>query len=159
VDRLLVAEGARPVGRLAELIELARSQRIPVQPVDRRALDRLCDGANHQGVVAEVAGYRYRTLDDLVALGGSASRPPLVLVLDALEDPQNFGTLIRSADAVGATGIVIPLHRAVGVTPAVAKASAGAVEHVPIARVTNLTRALQDLKERGFWVIGLDAAG
>jgi 23S rRNA (guanosine2251-2'-O)-methyltransferase len=112
-------------------------------------------GANHQGVVAEVAEYRYRSLSDLISAGATGSQPPLILALDALEDPQNFGTLLRTADAVGATGAVIPLHRSVSVTPAVEKASAGAVEFVPIARVTNFARALGELKAAGYWVIGL----
>jgi 23S rRNA (guanosine2251-2'-O)-methyltransferase len=117
--------------------------------------------------VAEVAEYEYAELEDLLAApsrpadqaGDKTSTLPLIVALDALEDPQNFGTLIRTTDAIGATGVIIPLHRAVGVTPAVAKASAGAVEFVRIARVTNLSRALLELKERGYWVVGLDASG
>jgi len=159
VDRLVIAEGTRALGLLGEIIQTARERGVDVQFVDRRALDRLSDRANHQGIVAEVADFNYRTLDDLVAAGSSATVAPLVLVLDGLEDPQNLGTLIRSAEAVGATGVVIPVHRAVGVTPAVEKASAGAVEHLPIARVTNVVRSLVDLKQRGYWVIGLDPGG
>jgi 23S rRNA (guanosine2251-2'-O)-methyltransferase len=119
----------------------------------------MSDGANHQGVVAEVAEYRYQSLDDLLRRGRAAAGYPLILALDALEDPQNFGTLLRTADAVGATGTLIPLHRAAGVTPAVLKSSAGAAEYLPIARVTNLTRALEELKRQGYWVVGLDAQG
>jgi 23S rRNA (guanosine2251-2'-O)-methyltransferase len=158
-DRLYLAEGARPTGVLADIVKLATEQGTRIQAVDRRALDRMADGANHQGVVAEVAEYRYRSLDEIVNGGKQSDRLPLVLALDSLEDPQNFGTLLRTADAVAATGAIIPLHRSVGVTPAVEKASAGAVEYVPIARVTNLQRALADLKSVGYWVVGLDAAG
>jgi 23S rRNA (guanosine2251-2'-O)-methyltransferase len=141
---------------MSDLLRAASEQGIHPELVDRRVLDRLSDGSNHQGVVAEVAEYAYRSLDDVVA-AGAAGGLPLVLALDSLEDPQNFGTLIRTADAVGATGVVIPLHRAVGVTPSVEKASAGAVEHLPVARATNLARALKELKDRGYWVVGLDA--
>lgn len=158
-DRIFLAEGVRPGGIVGEIAELARARGVPIQSVDRRALDRMSDGANHQGVVAEVAEYAYKTLDDLQRIGKSAFGDPLILILDALEDPQNFGTLIRTADAVGATGVVIPLHRAVGVTPAVEKASAGAVEYLPIARVTNLVRSIEELKRAGYWIVGLDASG
>lgn len=159
VDHLYVAAGTRPVGLVADLLRLADEERVQQEAVDRRVLDRLSGGANHQGLVAEVEAYSYRTIDDLVAAGASAAHLPLILALDSLEDPQNFGTLIRTADAVGATGIVIPRHRAVGITPAVEKASAGAVEHIPIAQVTNLQRGLTDLKRQGYWVVGLDATG
>jgi 23S rRNA (guanosine2251-2'-O)-methyltransferase len=169
VERIYFAEGARPVGILDEIARRGTELGLRTQFLDRRALDRLADGAPHQGVVAEVTEYHYVDLDTLLAApaaGDTGEWPsalprtlPLIVMLDALEDPQNFGTLIRSADAIGATGVIVPLHRAVGVTPAVAKASAGAVEFVRIARVTNLARALLALKERGFWVIGLDEAG
>ncbi len=169
VERIYLAEGVRPVGILDEIARRSTELGLRIQFLDRRALDRLADGAPHQGVVAEVAEYRYVELEDLLVAPANSqmveSEPflprtlPLIVALDALEDPQNFGTLIRSTDAVGGTGVIIPLHRAVGVTPAVAKASAGAVEFVRIARVTNLARALLTLKERGFWVIGLDEAG
>jgi 23S rRNA (guanosine2251-2'-O)-methyltransferase len=158
-DRLYVAEGARPTGILAEIVRLGTTNGVPIQAVDRRALDRMADGANHQGIVADVAEFQYRALSDLIALGESSGQFPLIIALDALEDPQNFGTLIRTADAVGATGVVIPLHRSVGVTSAVEKASAGAVEFVPIARVTNLSRALGELKEAGYWAVGLTGEG
>jgi 23S rRNA (guanosine2251-2'-O)-methyltransferase len=158
VERLYLLAGARP-GRLTDLLQLAEQRGIPCQRVDRSQLDRLTEGVNHQGVVAEVAPFHYRSLDDLLAAGAAGPGLPLILVLDTLEDPQNFGTLLRTADQVAATGAVIPLHRAVGVTPAVEKASAGAVEFVPVARVTNLVRALTELKAAGYWVVGLDAAG
>lgn len=158
IDRVLIAEGVQPTGLVADVVRLSAERGVRIQRVDRRALDRLSGGANHQGVIAEVAEYRYLALDDLVEAAQQAPGLPLLLALDSLEDPQNFGTLLRSADAVGANGIVIPLHRAVGVTAAVEKASAGAVEYLRIARVTNLSRALGDLKQRGYWIVGLDSA-
>ena len=155
----MLAEGAKPSGLIAEILQRSGERGIRVQRVDRQALDRLAEGANHQGVVAEVAEYLYRALDDVVELGKQSERLPLVLALDALEDPQNFGTLLRTADAVGATAAIIPFHRSVGVTPSVSKSSAGAVEYLPIARVTNLGKALGELKENGYWIVGLDATG
>lgn len=159
IDQVLLASGGRPIGIFGEIARMAREKGIPVQFVDRRALDRLSDGANHQGVIAEARAFGYATLDELITRGKQSHGLPLVLALDSLEDPQNFGTLIRTANAVGATGILIPQHRAVGVTPAVEKSSAGAVEYTPIARVTNLGKALGLLKENGYWIVGLDHTG
>lgn len=159
IDKVFIASGGKPSGLLGEIIQRAREKGIPVQYVDRRALDRLSDGANHQGVIAETRAFAYDTLDDLIARGRQSPHLPLILALDSLEDPQNFGTLIRSANAVGATGVVIPQHRAVGVTPAVEKSSAGAVAYVPIARVTNLGKAIGSLKANGYWIVGLDHTG
>lgn len=147
------------MGIVADILRQGGERGVKVQWVDRRALDRLSDGANHQGVVAEVAGYRYSTLEELTERAGKGPGLPFLLALDALEDPQNFGSLLRSADAAGIHGAIIPLHRSVGVTPAVEKASAGAVEYLAIARVTNLTRSLGELKRQGYWIVGLDAQG
>ena len=158
VDKLYLAEGVRPGGAVDEILRRARTARVPVQTLDRRALDRMAGGGVHQGVVAEVAEYRYAELADLLARATRAGERPLILLLDSIQDPQNLGALIRTAEAVGAHGVVIPRHRAAGVTPVVVKASAGAVEHLPVARVTNLGRAIEELKERGIWVVGLDAS-
>jgi 23S rRNA (guanosine2251-2'-O)-methyltransferase len=132
-----------------------------VQPVPRprAGLDELAKGGVHQGVVAVVGEYNYAQLDELLALAKKSGRPPLVLVLDSVQDPQNLGALVRTAHVVGAHGVVIPKDRAVGVTPAVVKASAGATEHVRIATVTNVARALEELKEAGLWIAGAVAAG
>lgn len=155
VHRVLVAESAHgPAVR--EIVAQARERGIPIRLVARSSLDELVGELHHQGVVAEAAPFAYADLDDILAHALSRSEPPLVLVLDSLQDPQNFGTLLRTAQAVGAHGVVIPLHRSVSVTPAVARASAGAVEHLRIARVTNLPRTLAALKERGLWVFGLE---
>lgn len=159
IERVVVAQGARPVGLLAAILRLAGERGVKVQWLDRRLLDRLSQGANHQGVLAEASAYRYSSLEDLLRQAEASAGLPLLLALDAIEDPQNFGTLLRSAEAVGASGVVIPVHRSVGVTPAVEKSSAGAVEYLAIARVTNLARALADLKTRRYWIAGLDAAG
>jgi 23S rRNA (guanosine2251-2'-O)-methyltransferase len=127
--------------------------------LDRRALDRIADTDRHQNVAAEVLEYDYSTLDDLLVLAQERNEKPFLLALDSLQDPQNLGSLIRTAEAVGAHGVVVPRHRAVGVTPAVEKSSAGAIEHLPVAEVVNLNKAADDLKEQGVWVVGLDAEG
>jgi len=159
VEKLYLAEGVKPVGVVEEILRRARVARVPVQRLDRRALDRMAGGGVHQGVVAEVSEYRYADLDEVLARAAMAGEQPLLLLLDSIQDPRNLGALIRTAEAVGAHGVVIPRHRAVGVTPAVVKASAGAVEYLPIAQVTNLGQAIEELKRRGIWVVGLDAAG
>lgn len=158
LKKLCVAHGAKPSGALAELLDLARRQDIPIAKVAAEHLDRLAQGANHQGVVAEAADYRYVELEDLL-VAEPRGRYLLLLVLDHINDPQNFGTLLRSSEAVGVDGVIIPRERAVGVTGAVVKSSAGAVEHLRIAQVVNLPRALDQLKDRGVWVVGLDALG
>jgi 23S rRNA (guanosine2251-2'-O)-methyltransferase len=146
VHRLLIAQGAHG---LDDLVGQARRRNVPVQTVERRQLDRMQPG-HHQGVLAEASPFVYDRLDDLLG-----APKPLVLVLDSLQDPQNFGTLLRTAQACGVDGVVIPEHRSVGVTPAVSSASAGAVEHLRIARETNLARAIAALKARNVWVYGL----
>jgi 23S rRNA (guanosine2251-2'-O)-methyltransferase len=152
VQRVLVARGSHG---LEALLAAARQRHVPVETVERDRLDRALAQAHHQGVAAEVEPFVYAHLDDLLAEAARRDEPPLVLVLDSLQDPQNFGSLLRTAQACGAHGVVIPEHRAVGVTPAVSNASAGAVEHVRIARVTNLRRTLEALKQRGVWTYGL----
>lgn len=159
VDKLYVAAGIGEVLVIEEIKRRAKAAHVPIQQIDRRALDRMTDGAVHQGVVAEVADFAYVTLDDLLARAAAANEPPLLLLLDSIQDPHNLGALIRTAEAIGVHGVVIPKHRAAGITPTVVKASAGAVEHLPVAQVTNLGRAIDDLKKQGVWIAGLDAAG
>jgi 23S rRNA (guanosine2251-2'-O)-methyltransferase len=156
IRRVMVAESAHgeAIDRLADA---ARARGVQIDAVDRQRLDEIGRGVNHQGVVARVAPFRYATVEEIVEAMHRSASPPLVLVLDTLQDPQNFGSLLRTAAAVGAHGAIIPEHRAVEVTPAVARVSAGATEHLPIARVGNLVRALAILKEAGLWVVGLDA--
>ena len=148
---MLIADGAHG---LDTLVAEARKRHIPFEVHDRRDLDRRA-GDHHQGVVAEAEPFTYAHLDEVLASADERGQPPLLLALDSLQDPQNFGTLLRTAQAVGTHGVLVPEHRAVGVTPAVSNASAGAVEHLRVARVTNLARALGQLKSRGVWVYGL----
>ncbi len=156
VTELWLAEGGDRA-RAAELTGLARERGAAVREAPRGELERLAGTDRHQGVVAVVAEYGYRELDDLLAAARSAGEPPLLVALDGIEDPHNLGAVIRSAHALGAHGVVIPKDRAAGVTPAVARVSAGAVEHLPVARVTNLARAIAELKEAGVWTVALDA--
>jgi len=155
IEKVLIARGVKPTGVVAGILSAARAQGVPVQFVPRRALDARADG-NHQGVMALVGAYRYADLDDLLAVSQQRNEPACLLALDAIQDVHNLGALLRTAEAVGAHGVIIPEHRAVGVTAAVRKASAGAIEHIQVARVTNLARALTTLKERGLWIVGLE---
>jgi 23S rRNA (guanosine2251-2'-O)-methyltransferase len=124
--------------------------------VGRERLNQIAQGANHQGIVAVVTPWRYNDVDELLALAIQRAEPPLLLALDSVQDVQNLGSLIRTAEAVGAHGVILPEHRAAGITSAVVKSSAGAVAHLLVAQVTNLARALDDLKAHNIWVIGLD---
>lgn len=151
LDRILVAQGAGGP-RIQEVIDLARRSSVPVRFEPRNALDRLAGSSAHQGVVAMGAARKYADLDE-------AAAGELIVVLDGIEDPHNLGAIIRTAHAAGAASIVIPERRAASVTDVVAKAAAGALEHLPVARVTNINRTLEELKERGFWIYGLDERG
>ena len=142
-----------------ELLTEAQERRIFVNYVDKLEVQRLSPIENHQGVVAIVEGKAGVDLDELLLHLDAVSEPALVLVVDSLQDPQNFGVLLRSAEGAGVAGVVIPRHRAVGLTPAVAKTSAGASEHLMIADVANLRQAIDALKEKGVWVIGTDETG
>ncbi len=151
LERILIAQGAGGP-RLQEIIDLARRASVPVRFEPRASIDRMAGTAAHQGVVALGAARKYADLD-------RASAAQLVVVLDGVEDPHNLGAIIRTAHAAGAGSVVIPERRSAGLTDVVAKAAAGALEHMPIARVTNINRSLEDLKERGFWIYGLDERG
>lgn len=159
LSELWLAEGGTRGAAFAELERLGRAAGAKVRAAPRQKLDRLAGTDHHQGVVAVVADFAYAQLEDLLAAARTGGRPPLLVVLDGVEDPHNLGAVIRSAHALGAHGVVIPKDRAVGVTPAVAKASAGAVERCLIARVTNVAKTLEALKEAGVWSVALAADG
>ncbi|MDQ6653389.1 MAG: 23S rRNA (guanosine(2251)-2'-O)-methyltransferase RlmB [Acidobacteriota bacterium] len=161
LEQIAIAEGARPE-RLRELLELAKRNKVPVHRVPRLALDRAVPGVTHQGVVARTAVSHYRGAEELLEeLGNQVNSPnkPLILGLDAVEDPRNLGAILRTAECAGVGGIFIPERRAVGLTATVAKAAAGALEHVSVARVTNLVQLIEQLKQRNIWVIGAAADG
>ena len=156
LEKLFIADGVK-ASNTVHLMQLAKERGIVVQRVKRQKLDQLTGGSAHQGIVATVAAYHYRELSDVIAASQSSNEAPFLIVLDGVEDPHNLGAIIRTADAAGANGVIIPKRRAVGLTATVAKASAGAIEYVPVVRVTNLTRTLQQLKQQGFWVTGAEA--
>lgn len=158
IQEITIADGSKDA-RLRELIELARVRDVPVHRAPRISLDRVTGNARHQGVVARVAAARYADAEDLLdsVTAQHQNRSPLFVILDGVEDPHNLGAVLRTAECAGLNGVFIPERRAVGLTETVAKASAGAVEHVPVARVTNLSRLIDQLKERNVWVIGAAA--
>jgi 23S rRNA (guanosine2251-2'-O)-methyltransferase len=156
VFKIQVAEGVQEKGHLKEILDFARRFRIPVERVPRARLDKIHQ--HHQGVVAEVSKYPYADLLDILENARKKNEPPFVLLLDSLNDPQNFGTLIRTAEATGVHGVVIPLAHTVEVTPSVVNASSGASEHMLIAQ-SNLSQAIEALKEENVWIVGLDQDG
>jgi len=161
LEQITIAEGAKHE-RLRELLDLAKQSRVPVHRAPRLALDRALPGVTHQGVIARTAAASYRDadelLDELSSQVGTAT-PPLVLGLDAVEDPRNLGAILRTAECAGVGGVFIPERRAVGLTATVAKAAAGALEHISVARVTNLVQLIERLKQRNIWVVGAAADG
>ncbi|HWQ11503.1 MAG TPA: 23S rRNA (guanosine(2251)-2'-O)-methyltransferase RlmB [Roseiflexaceae bacterium] len=156
LQRLLVSAGAQEAGTLGEVVKIAEQAGIPISRVDRRELDRRLPGANHQGVALECGDYPYAELDEILALAEERGEPALLLLLDHLQDPQNVGTLLRTAEAVGAHGVVIPGRRAAEVTAAVVNASSGATEHLRIAVVTNLAQTIDQVQHAGIWVAGVE---
>lgn len=152
LDRVLVAKGAGGP-RLQEIVDLCRRASIPLRFESRSTMDRLARGATHQGVLAYAAETRYRSLEEVLKTA------KMIVVLDGVEDPHNLGAVVRTVNAAGAGAVVIPERRAAPVTAVVAKAAAGAIEHVPLVRVANINRALERLKEAGFWIYGLDERG
>ncbi|GAA6237288.1 23S rRNA (guanosine(2251)-2'-O)-methyltransferase RlmB [Apilactobacillus micheneri] len=142
-----------------EIIKLAKKKHLVISMVPKQKLDLLSDHQNHQGVVLSISPYKYASIDELFEHSKSKETEPFFLILDNIEDPHNLGSIIRTADAAGVTGIIIPKHRAVGLTATVAKTSAGAIERVPVARVTNLINTVNELKDRGVWIFGTDIKG
>jgi 23S rRNA (guanosine2251-2'-O)-methyltransferase len=158
-DRIVIAKG-RQDSRVEEIVQLARSRGIAVRFEDRGQLDRLANTSDHQGVVAIAAARAAATLEDILDRANSATgQQGLIVLLDGVEDPHNLGAIIRTALAAGAHGVVIPERRAAGLTDTVARASAGALAHLPVAKVTNLVRTMEELKEAGYWLVGLDEGG
>lgn len=158
IDRILIARG-RQDSRVEEIVQLARKQNIPVRFEDRRELDRAASSKDHQGVVAMAAARAVATLEDILDVANKSAGhgcKGLLVLLDGVEDPHNLGAIIRTALAAGAHGVVIPERRAAGLTDTVARASAGALAHLPVAKVTNLAQTMEELKEAGYWLIGLD---
>src|SRR5213082_2012643 len=154
IEHIVIAKGRQDT-RIEEIVQLARKKSIPVRFEDRSQLDRLANSKDHQGVVALAAARAAAALDDILA-GANQARAGLIILLDGVEDPHNLGAIVRTALAAGAHGVVIPERRAAGLTDTVARSSAGALAHLPVAKVTNLARAMGELKEAGYWLVGLD---
>ncbi len=158
IDTLLVAKGERS-GSLGKIIGQCRERGIVVKEVDIRKLEHICSGQNHQGVAAYAAVHEYSSVEDILDLAKERGEQPFVIICDEISDPHNLGAIIRTADACGAHGIIVPKRHGVSLTYAVGKVSAGAVEYVPVARVSNLSQTIEQLKEQGFWVYGADMNG
>lgn len=158
INKILLADGDRE-GQVSEITALAKERGIILQFVERSKIESIAGGLRHQGVLAYVAPVAYAELEDILAKAEAAGEPPFLLLLDELEDPHNLGALLRTADATGVHGVLIPKRRSVPLTATVAKTSAGAVEYVPVARIGNISQTLKALKEKGFWVAGADMDG
>jgi 23S rRNA (guanosine2251-2'-O)-methyltransferase len=156
VYKLWIADTIKESGPVAEILACARQRQIPFQRTARRQLDKASGERHHQGLIAEASNYPYVTLDKILQTAQTANEPAMLLLLDCLQDPQNFGALLRTAEAVGVHGVVMPSRRSVGVTPAVVSASAGAVEYLLVAQVTNLVQGIERLKAHDIWIAGLE---
>jgi 23S rRNA (guanosine2251-2'-O)-methyltransferase len=156
--RIVLARRER-AGIIGEILRLAEASAVPVAVHPHAELDRLTRGVGHQGVLAEVGRFPYVTPEEIVSRAARAPETPLLVVLDGIQDPQNLGAILRTAEAAGIHGLILPRDRAVGVTATAVRASAGAAEHVPVARVTNLAAFLTWVKTHGLWVVGADPAG
>ncbi len=159
INKILLASNIREREAVTEILRLSRDRGIPVERVDRHVIDKQSATGAHQGVIAYTAVKEYASLDDLLALSAARNEPPLYVILDGIEDPQNLGSILRTAHASGIHGVVIRSRRAAGLTAAVARASAGAVWHLPVARVAGIPQSLETLKSNGLWAIGIDPAG
>lgn len=157
-NKLFLQEDLKGVNA-QELKELAGEFSVPISWAPKTKLDKLTDKAVHQGMVLGITPFEYLTVEELIRETKEKKAEPFFLILDGIEDPHNFGSILRTADATGVDGVIIPKHRAVGITSVVTKTSTGAVEHIPVARATNLKQGIQTLKEQGFWVFGTDMDG
>lgn len=157
VDSVLIAKGSR--GNVARIISLCHKRNITIKDVNPAKLDGMCGGLNHQGVVAITAAHEYAEVSDILEKAAQKGEPPFIIIADEINDPHNLGAIIRTAEAAGAHGIIIPKRGAVGLTSAVDKASCGALEYMPVARVTNLVSTVEELKSQNIWIYGADMSG
>ena len=158
IEALYITNGPRE-GSINVIINLAKENRIVLKEVDKKKLDSMSDGSVHQGVIARITPYKYFEVKDILDEAKKKGEDPFIIILDELEDPHNLGSIIRTAETCGVHGIIIPKRRNVGVTPTVYKSSVGAVEHVKIAKVTNINNTIDDLKSEGVWIYGADIEG
>ena len=159
ISKILMDRNVQMHGAAAQILQLSKSRGVPVELVDKQSIDRQSVTGSSQGVIAFAAAKDYVSLDDLFSISQDKREPALYLVLDGIEDPHNLGAILRTAEATGVHGVVIRERRAVGLTPVVVKASAGAVEYIPVAMVTNISQAMITLKKNNVWVTGIDMAG
>jgi 23S rRNA (guanosine2251-2'-O)-methyltransferase len=155
VQRLLLAEGVKEAPAIAMIVSEAKQRLVPIEIVPRHRLDQISNGAVHQGCIAQVDERLYATIDDILAVAEKKHEAPFLLILDAIQDVNNLGSLLRTAEAAGVHGVILPERRAAEVNGTVVKTSAGATEHILIAQETNLTRAIDSLKKQNIWVVGL----
>lgn len=158
INKILVAKGSRQ-GSVREIFALAKEKGVVVTEVERSLLDKLSVGPNHQGVLAQMAGVAYAELEDVMRSPENSAWAPFLILLDGIQDPHNLGSIIRSGEAMGIDGVIIPRRRAVPVTQTVMKSSAGAANYVPVCRVSNLANTIGTLKQAGYWIVGADMAG
>lgn len=157
IEKLMVAKGAE--GSIIKIVGMAKDKKIPIIMSEKAALDRLSNGAPHQGVVAYVSSYSYSEVEDILDLAAERGESPFIVILDNLEDPHNLGAIMRTAEVCGVHGIIIPKRRAVGITETVVKASAGAVEYIMCAKVSNIVQTIEFLKSKGVWMYACDMEG
>lgn len=158
IEQIFIAEGSIS-GSSKVIIAKAKEKNIVIKKVDRKKLDKISETGAHQGVIAQVTPYKYYEVDDILEYAKKKGEPPFIIILDEIEDPHNFGSIIRTAEICGVHGIIISKRRNVGITPVVYKSSAGAVEYMRICKVTNLNNTIEKLKERNIWIYGADMSG
>lgn len=158
VEKIYILKGDLQ-GSIKKIIAIAKDRNILLQEVDKNRLDTFAEGGTHQGVAALVTGYEYSTIHDILKLAEERKEPPFIIILDELEDPHNLGAIIRTAECAGVHGVIIPKRRSASVNGTVYKASAGAVEHMLVAKVTNISQTIETLKEAGLWIYGADMEG
>lgn len=158
IKKLLIAKGVNKAS-IKKIIDLAQDKNINIEQIDRNKLDELSESHSHQGIIALAEDYKYFDLDEILKIAKDKDEDPFLIILDEITDPSNLGSIIRTADGVGAHGVIVPKHRAAHITPIVAKSSAGAVEYVPVAIVTNITNTIKKLKDHGLWIAAADMDG
>ena len=158
IDKIMISNSSKE-GSIKKIIGMAKEKNIVIQYVDKHKLDEISTSHSHQGVIAVVSDYKYYELSDLLEIENKKGEDPFFIILDEITDPHNLGTIIRTADAVGAHGVIIPKRRSVHITSVVAKASAGAVEYVPVCKVTNIVNTIKQLKKEGLWIAAADMDG
>ncbi len=158
IEKVLIAKGEL-TGSIKEIIRLAKQEKYPIQYVDRQRLDEISASHSHQGVIAMASAHSYVEVEDIIQRARKAEEDGFLVILDEIVDPHNLGSILRTSDACGVHGVIIPKRRAVGLTPVVVKSSAGAIEYVPVAKVTNIAQTIDYLKDQGYWIAGADMEG